>query len=297
MKGAELDQEYLDEANKKEAEWCLAFYGVSLETSFGHKRHGASVSNEELYSRTQTGETAMATRFISENAHMMCRERVIATCVEQMNRPETIAEGHFEATISLGEPIGVGFVANSASSPKTVRWTEEISTATFEFDYDAESELWFETNGYPSTVLGAEGDYETNSNQQGADTEQSLADVSIPNVRSRKSFRTLLREKVGDPPVGMPDPHAHHILYRKGLGSGQQALVLVGQAILEKHGIDPVYGVENLVWAPMRVVGQHGIEALQNVLDTLTKVDAYGGDYDDIVDALRELGRIAASRK
>ncbi|MFN7812485.1 MAG: RHS repeat-associated core domain-containing protein [Planctomycetia bacterium] len=98
-------------------------------------------------------------------------------------------------------------------------------------------------------------------------------------------------------PGAMPSPHAHHILFKKGLGPAQQRLVSEGQEILSRHEIDPIGGLENLVWAPMRVKGQHGIAALQNVVDTLKQVDSFGGSRDDIVDALRQLGEQAARRR
>ena len=93
------------------------------------------------------------------------------------------------------------------------------------------------------------------------------------------------------------DPHAHHILFKKGLGPAQQRLVSEGQEILWRHNLDPIGGLENLVWAPMRVKRQHGIDALQNVVDTLKRVDSFGGSQDDIIKALRELGAQAARRR
>ncbi len=98
-------------------------------------------------------------------------------------------------------------------------------------------------------------------------------------------------------PGSIPDPHAHHILFKKGLGPAQQRLVAEGQEILWRHGIDPIGGLENLVWAPMRVKGQHGIGALENVVDTLKRVDCFGGSRDDIIKALQELGEQAANRR
>jgi hypothetical protein len=94
----------------------------------------------------------------------------------------------------------------------------------------------------------------------------------------------------------MYDPHSHHVLYKKGRGKAQQELVEEGQAILIKHGLDPDEGLENLVWAPNRVEGQHSIEPLQNLVDQLKEVDEAGGGYDDIVEVLREHGEIAANR-
>ena len=59
-------------------------------------------------------------------------------------------------------------------------------------------------------------------------------------------YNKVLRRYIGGPPAGMTDPHAHNILYKKGRGAVQQALVKEGQDILIKHGIDPILGPENL---------------------------------------------------
>ena len=109
-------------------------------------------------------------------------------------------------------------------------------------------------------------------------------------------FGKHLRGLIGDPTKGMIDPHAHHILFKKGIGAAQQALVDEGQAILRKVGIDPIYGKENLVWAPWRVSQQHGIDSLSHVVSKLKELDALGGDYDDFVKLLQELGELAARR-
>jgi hypothetical protein len=110
-------------------------------------------------------------------------------------------------------------------------------------------------------------------------------------------FNKYLRELIGDPPSGMFDPHAHHILFKEGLGKAQKELVKEGQELLKRYGIEPILGKENLTWAPMRVAGQHGIDVLKDVVNTLKKVEKAGGDYDDIVQALKELGEKAASRR
>ena len=79
-------------------------------------------------------------------------------------------------------------------------------------------------------------------------------------------------------------------------GAAQQELVKEGQEILRKYGIDPIVGEENLVWAPNRVVGQHDIAALEEVVNALKAVDKAGGDYDDIVKVLNMFGQIASER-
>ncbi|PEY96982.1 type IV secretion protein Rhs, partial [Bacillus cereus] len=67
------------------------------------------------------------------------------------------------------------------------------------------------------------------------------------------------------------------ILFKKGLDEAQQKLVQEGQELLRKHGIESIIGDENLVWAPNRIAGQHGIERLQHIVDKLKEVDAMGG--------------------
>ncbi|HIF5697786.1 TPA: hypothetical protein ACX3DO_003661 [Vibrio parahaemolyticus] len=95
----------------------------------------------------------------------------------------------------------------------------------------------------------------------------------------------------------MPDPHAHHILFKKGLGAEQQALVTEGQILLRKYGIDPIFGPENLVWAPNRIEGQHDIKALQQVIDFLKMTDEMFGTREEMINALKSLGKTAAERR
>ena len=52
-----------------------------------------------------------------------------------------------------------------------------------------------------------------------------------------------------------------------------------------------------MAWAPNRVKGQHGIEALRNVVDNIKKVRDAGGDRDDMVEMLNKLVDIAKRRK
>lgn len=60
-------------------------------------------------------------------------------------------------------------------------------------------------------------------------------------------FGKYLRGLIGDPPAAMIKPHAHHILFKKGLRQKQQELVREGQEILRRYGVDPIIGKENLV--------------------------------------------------
>ncbi|MFJ7849953.1 T7SS effector LXG polymorphic toxin [Peribacillus sp. NPDC097224] len=110
-------------------------------------------------------------------------------------------------------------------------------------------------------------------------------------------YGAYLKKNKGNPPSDMYDPHAHHIVFKKGNGEAQKELVKEGQEVLKEYDIDPILGLENLVWAPNRVKGQHGIEALRNVVDNIKKVRDAGGDRDDMVEMLNKLGDIAKRRK
>jgi autotransporter-associated beta strand protein len=111
------------------------------------------------------------------------------------------------------------------------------------------------------------------------------------------SWKDYLTRLIGDAPEGMPNPHAHHILFKVGNGEEQQQLVAEGQAILRRAKLNPISGVENLVWAPLYAAGQHSIEALTNVVVTLRAVEDAGGSQADFVKALAILGKIAAARR
>ncbi|AOH56418.1 hypothetical protein ABE28_018785 [Peribacillus muralis] len=110
-------------------------------------------------------------------------------------------------------------------------------------------------------------------------------------------FGKYLRGLIGAPPDAMLDPHAHHILFKKGLGQKQKELVAEGQEILKKYRIESIIGEENLVWAPNRIAGQHGIERLQHIVDKLKEVDSFGGTREKMVEMLKLLGEEAASMK
>src|SRR5581483_6141794 len=121
-------------------------------------------------------------------------------------------------------------------------------------------------------------------------------DIMYREVIKGFDFGKHLTRMIGPPPEGMLNPHAHHILFKRGLGEAQKELVREGQAILRKVGIDPIFGKEVLVWAPNGVKGQHGIDALEEVMRELRALDKAGADYDDFVEKLEELAKVAARR-
>jgi predicted ribonuclease toxin of YeeF-YezG toxin-antitoxin module len=133
-----------------------------------------------------------------------------------------------------------------------------------------------------------------------SEISKKMSDLGIikeyNDVLIKIDFGKYLRGLIGDPPTAMINPHAHHILFKKGLGQKQQELVREGQEILRRYGIDPIIGKENLVWAPNAVIGQHSLDALEEVVNRLRAIEAMDGDFDDIVEALEDLGDIASTR-
>jgi len=60
--------------------------------------------------------------------------------------------------------------------------------------------------------------------------------------------------------------HAHHIVYKRGLGETQQRIAREARDVLIYHNIDPYYGKENLAWAPNWGHGPTYIDRLKNEL-------------------------------
>uniref|UniRef100_UPI001F59F763 hypothetical protein n=1 Tax=Bacillus cereus group sp. BfR-BA-01523 TaxID=2920371 RepID=UPI001F59F763 len=133
-----------------------------------------------------------------------------------------------------------------------------------------------------------------------SDVSEKISDLGITKEYNealiKMDFGKYLKGLVGSPPEDMINPHAHHILFKRGLGQKQQELVREGQEILRRYGLDPIIGKENLVWAPNAVIGQHSFGALENVVNRLRAVEDEEGDLDDIVEALEELGELASRR-
>lgn len=138
---------------------------------------------------------------------------------------------------------------------------------------------------------------------QGGNTHRSFAKAEVASAWAthlnggKVDWGKYLTALIGPKPPGMKSPHAHHILFKEGLGEAQKYLVQKGQDILRKVGIDPVMGPEMLCWAPRYAKGQHGPDALKRVVTELEKLDRAGGDYNDFVTLLKRLGKEAAERK
>jgi len=103
---------------------------------------------------------------------------------------------------------------------------------------------------------------------------------------------SYLRAKIGGPPEKILSPHAHHILFKLGRGAKSRKLIAEAFEIFEKHGIDPILGLENLVWAP-NIKGQHTYEALEKIVNAIKAADRKGG-AEAVKRVLKQLGQEAA---
>ncbi|MFK6999564.1 AHH domain-containing protein [Flavobacterium oreochromis] len=100
------------------------------------------------------------------------------------------------------------------------------------------------------------------------------------------NWGAYLKKLIGPPPKWMINPHAHHIVFKKGRGAMVKYLDK-SKAILEKHGIDWLKGKENLVWAPNK---NHSTKAAKYVSEALEKADKLGGK-ESVIKELENLGK------
>ena len=115
--------------------------------------------------------------------------------------------------------------------------------------------------------------------------------------KGRTAWKDYLTGIKGAAPSDMPNPHAHHILFKKGLGEAQQMLVHEGQDLLRKVGIDPLFGEEVLYWAPNGVKDQHSHETLLSLIEDLRKLAASQEERSEYVEVLKKHAAVAAGRR
>jgi len=94
----------------------------------------------------------------------------------------------------------------------------------------------------------------------------------------------------------MPNLLGHHGVFKIGIGEKQQTLVQEGQ-LLRDYDIDPIYGIENLSWAPNRVEGQHSIDALEPLVEDLRELRELGAPREEVLKVLQMHQDISASRR
>jgi hypothetical protein len=95
----------------------------------------------------------------------------------------------------------------------------------------------------------------------------------------------------------MPSPHAHHVLFKKGLREAQQGLVREGQDLLRKVGIDPLFGEEVLFWAPNGVDGQHSGATLLSLIEDLRLLKKRKAPRSEYARVLAEHAQTASNRR
>jgi hypothetical protein len=115
--------------------------------------------------------------------------------------------------------------------------------------------------------------------------------------KGRTAWKDYLTGIKGAAPSDMPNPHAHHILFKKGLGEVQQMLVREGQDLLRKVGIDPLFGEEVLYWAPNGVKDQHSHSTLLSLIEDLRKLAASQEERSEYVEVLKKHAAVAAGRR
>ncbi|WP_244625401.1 hypothetical protein [Macrococcoides canis] len=108
----------------------------------------------------------------------------------------------------------------------------------------------------------------------------------------RFNYGNYLRKERDNPPSWKKQYHAHHILFKRGFGSYQKELVNKGQEILRVYNIDPIKGLESIVWAP-NIKGLHCTENLEKLVDDLINVHNAGLGRTEIIEVLNKHGEIA----
>ncbi|MGQ3376814.1 pre-toxin TG domain-containing protein [Priestia endophytica] len=106
------------------------------------------------------------------------------------------------------------------------------------------------------------------------------------------NFGAYLRKAKGDPPAGMKRPHAHHVAV-KGLFMNRKKIVRsyaeYGRKLLRDVDIDPIFGLENLHWAPNKGHSNAYIKEVTKELHRLKRREAPREAY---VEKLEEIARL-----
>ncbi|YCA42410.1 pre-toxin TG domain-containing protein [Bacillus sp. JZ8] len=96
------------------------------------------------------------------------------------------------------------------------------------------------------------------------------------------NFGAYLRKAKGDPPAGMKRPHAHHVAV-KGVFVRRKKIVRsyaeYGRQLLRDVDIDPIFGLENLHWAPNKGHSNAYIKAVTKELHRLKMENAPREEY------------------
>lgn len=118
---------------ESEAQYLAERYGVDIEHQISHsyERHGFEVSDKYLIDRARglifNAKTdkmdppkEVASRFLSQDIHQMCREAIISLLQDEMDRKATLIKEGREIdsicamTIHMTIPVGRAFVRDSS---------------------------------------------------------------------------------------------------------------------------------------------------------------------------------------
>lgn len=237
--------------------------------------------------------------------------RPCGDCAEALDAGPEVRRGPFftsqaarmltesDETRARNERDGIGtFITSTRDEPPRLTFahdTDSDSDARFSDASDSETQ----TRDVRAWLKAATGTYKRTRTWKPEDevdikrsrTEPAAGTSSAPpaDFDWSKHLRGL---GAGEPPPGMVAPHAHHIVFQNGRGARMCAYLDESKAILARHGIDGVYGRENLVWAPNK---NHSTAAARAVRDALVEADRTGS-RDAVVQALATLGRHFADR-
>jgi len=117
--------------------------------------------------------------------------------------------------------------------------------------------------------------------------------VATQEKLSRIRFSAETVGQMGPAPADMLNAHRHHILEVNGRFGEHRLVVREGQDILRTYDIDPLQGVESLVWAPNK---GHTLNAAANLVQDLRSAQHFGVGREEIIDILSRHGQSAARR-
>lgn len=113
------------------------------------------------------------------------------------------------------------------------------------------------------------------SNPKETPTSQGMSQANTKT--SNFNFGAYLRKEKGLPPLGMQNPHVHHVVVKeefKNRNKMTQAYAEYSREVLRSYGIDPIKGLENLHWAPNKGHSNCYIKAVARELWELKKENA-----------------------
>lgn len=116
-----------------------------------------------------------------------------------------------------------------------------------------------------------------------------------PLPAKKVDWGEYLRNATGtEPPSGMSNPHAHHAVFKAGQPGKMSTVVSEAQSVVrQRAGIDPIWDLENLGWAPNK---GHSIAVAEDQLSRLRVFDAADATPAEFEELLKLFKNEAAAR-